>query len=447
MRQHAIALFVVTALVAVAFAPGLGADGDAGVTYRVHSEGADTVRVTATFHAPNTTLRVRLPNGADSVVADGFVRADGQFDYRLEGPASATLSYTVSVRDERSEYGGRNTAATDTWALFRRHRVEPEVVASGKEWSVTERYADDWRGIAGADVAYWGPHERYERRAGGQQITLVVPAAADVPPDRVLDALAATATSLRVGARNDRVTVFVAPDPVRRGGLTSGWEADGAQDIWVHEASSLSNPNDVWVHEYVHTRQDYVASDRVAWFREASAEYYGALFAYRQGRVSFGAFKAYLRSVGPTANATVDAPDTWRTRDVPYEKGAMVAAALDARIRTASDGERSLQWVIARMNTHDGPVTDDDFRRFVERAAGRPLDDWFDRYVNGSALPTLPQEQAVYASSPGTPSNASGPGNVSSVLDTGNLSEPSDSGNQSATPASENRAAAAGLEP
>jgi hypothetical protein len=398
VRRHAIALFVVTSLAAVAFVPGLGADGEAGVTYHVQSAGVDSVRVTASFYVPNTTVEVRLPSGASDVDAPAFTQVDGESEYRLEGSTRATLTYTVSVRDQQSEYDTRNTAATDSWALFRRHRVEPDVVATGEEWTVTERYADDWRGVAGADVAYWGAYERYEQEAGGQQITLVVPAAANVSRKRVLDALTATATSLRVGARDDQVTVFVAPDPVRRGGLTSGWEVDGTQDIWVHESSSLSTPNDVWVHEYVHTRQDYVASDRVAWFREASAEYYGALFAYRQGRISIGAFKTYLRSVGKTDNATVDAPDSWQTREVPYQKGAMVAAALDARIRLASDGERSLQWVVARMNANNGVVTDDDFRRFVEEAAGRSMDDWLDRYVNGTALPTLPQAPVAYAS-------------------------------------------------
>ena len=434
MRRHAIALFVLTALAAVAFVPGLGADGTVGVTYRVQSDGTDAVRVTATFTAPNTTLRIRLPNDARAVAASNFESANGQFDYRLEGPSTATLSYTVPVGDARSGYAGRNVAATSTWALFRRHRVEPDVVATGKDSSVEEQYADDWQGVAGADVVYWGAHERYERRAGGQRITLVVPAAADVSPQRILDSLEATATSLRVGARDDRVTVFVAPDPVRRGGLTSGWEVNRTQDIWVHESSSLSTANDVWVHEYVHTRQDWVASDQVSWFREASAEYYGALFAYRQGRISFEAFQTYLRGVDATANATVDAPGTWQTRDVPYEKGALVAAALDARIRTASDGERSLQWVLARMNAHEGTVTDDDFRRFVERAAGKPLDGWLDRHVNGTAVPSLPSQPSVYASAPTNQSSGSVLENQSSAPKLESQPFAPEPGTQSAVP-------------
>ncbi|WP_232688238.1 hypothetical protein [Halobacterium zhouii] len=413
MRWHGIALFVVVALAAVAIVPGLSTDGDLGVTYQVRGEEGDTVRVTATFHVPNATVRVRLPSNATVLSARNLEDADGKFDYRLDGPSIATLVYTVSVHDPRSSYAGQNVAVTDSWAMFRRHRVEPEYATTSEDWSVTERYADGWSGVAGADIAYWGPHERYDRRVAGQRITLVVPEAVEVSPDRILDALEASATGLRVGARDDHVTVFVAPDPIRRGGLTSGWETEHAQDLWVHGMSSLSTANDVWVHEYVHTRQNWTATNRMAWFREASAEYYGALFAYRQGRVSFDSFQTYLRNVGPTGNATIDAPATWRTTDVPYEKGAMVAAALDARIRLASDGERSLQWVIARMNDHEGAVTVADFRRLVEEAAGRSFDDWFERYVNGTALPTMPTKPVAYASIPTNESLGPAPGNAS----------------------------------
>jgi hypothetical protein len=74
-----------------------------------------------------------------------------------------------------------------------------------------------------------------------------------------------------------------------------------------------------------------------------------------------------------------------------------VLAALDRRIREATNGSRTLQDLVRRMNAHEGDVTDADFREMAAATAGTPQDDWFDANVGGSALPPRPDPDAYPA--------------------------------------------------
>ncbi|PSP75895.1 hypothetical protein BRC70_01465, partial [Halobacteriales archaeon QH_6_68_27] len=166
-------------------------------------------------------------------------------------------------------------------------------------------------------------------------------------------------------------------------GVRRGGESVPARDeFWVRADSRLDDPENVWLHEYVHTRQSFRLATEMRWFREASAEYYAARLSYEGGYVDRAAFREHL--AGGPSRATLTDPDTWADRPVPHDKGGRVLAVLDGKIRTETDGHRSLQDVFRRLNRHDGAVTYADFVRAVNGVAGTPMDAWLDRHVDGA---------------------------------------------------------------
>ncbi|MFB6073884.1 MAG: hypothetical protein ABEJ89_02600, partial [Haloarculaceae archaeon] len=154
-------------------------------------------------------------------------------------------------------------------------------------------------------------------------------------------------------------------------------------EFWVNASEPLASARSVWFHEYVHTRQSFALAPGMAWFREASAEYYAALLSESRERAAAGALSP--ARFGPPSNATLTDHATWAGGRTPRRRGARVLAALDRRIRRATDGHQSLEDVFRRLNHHDGRVTYEAFVQAVNGVAGTPMDGWLDRHVAGSA--------------------------------------------------------------
>lgn len=375
-RAGALALFclVVFVVSVPATATGTGAD-IGGEVLRLEQELVATeepgeIEVVLRFDVPEPVigLRTTVPDDATVTGTDGFEPAGGEYEWNGE-TRSPTLTYAVPT-DRAFEEGGLMFVDTGEWALVERPRTSVRWRWVGSERVVLERTTTTELGAVGTDSAFLGDHVVDVRETGHETVALVVPSAAS--PTESRDAIHASigdATErLRVGGRNDRVFVVVAPS-------IDGWGVRGLQfgasDVWVREDSRLDDPDNVWVHEYVHTRQKYEADREVRWFREGSAAYYAALLTYERGDVEFEAFRDRLASGerSPHADDVLADPTTW-TRGPDYHKGALVAADLDRRIRLASGGERDLQDVLRAMNEHEGIVTQSAFLAIVEEAGG-----------------------------------------------------------------------------
>jgi hypothetical protein len=215
---------------------------------------------------------------------------------------------------------------------------------------------------------------------------------------------------LRVGARTDVVNAFVGPRPLRDGGVATRPTGD-VQDFWASARRPVAAPANLWVHEYVHTRQNFTLGDRMAWFREASASYYASLLAVRQGVDGREGFEAFVERLhgDAAASATLADRSSWPTARTPYEKGQRVLAALDVRIRNATERNRTLQDVFRRLNAHDGSVEYEDFRAVVANVSGQSPDDWLDSHVAGPAGVDPPERPGAW-SAPNRSSDADGDG-------------------------------------
>lgn len=144
------------------------------------------------------------------------------------------------------------------------------------------------------------------------------------------------------------------------------------------ESSSQDDLKGLLAHEMLHawvrslgSPEDAASGLASSWFGEGLAVHYQRLLPWRAGLIDDAAF---LRDLNDTAaryytNALIATPNAeipagfWRDtriRVLPYDRGSLYFAKLDADIRAASGGARSLDDIVRAM--------------LAERRAGRPMD-------------------------------------------------------------------------
>ncbi len=386
--------------------PGEGAaNGTSGdplaVTYEVARTDSNLVAVTARFDVPAAVTRLRVdgPRAGRVVGVDGFAvdRFDGAFEWtRDSADGEPSISYRLPpaaasrfVRPDTDVGGGWLAANRDRIALRIDYRTADGTDPGGVE---RLRVAPNATGVAGDHVAYLGDH----RTETAGAFTLVVPGMASLDPDRgdVFGTLREARRALSVGERSPTVRVFVAPALAGVGGFTP---VGDAAEFVAPERASVASADNVWVHEYVHTRQNLSTTRATRWLGEATAEYYAALLTLRQGRIDHERFRASL-SAGSYRGADLTAPGTWSSPLVPYERGARAVAAIDARIREATDGRRSFEDVFRRLNAREGALSAAAFERIVEDVAGENLDGFLERTLTEPVA--VPDDRSIFVSSP-----------------------------------------------
>lgn len=376
----------------------------------------DGAVVTATVQIPDTVSRLQLALPADAEVraVDGFTddRNDAEWNWD-ERTANPSITYRISASQNGDDY-----IDGDGWGIISNDAVG--VIANwwytGESPGFDEkmRFTGNQSSVAGDAMTYFGP---YETNSSGP-FRLVVPAAADPSVDRdtVFTALRSARNSLTIGARHDDILILVAPS---RHVNRSYVPLAGTSEMVVHADSRVNSSNNHWLHEYVHTRQTYETTDQMAWFDEGSADYLAASLAFRQGRARFDAFNAMVakdryRSIDLTR------PDSWPDENVEYVKGRRVVAALDVRIRVHTDGEKSIQDVLARLNRHGGEVDRAAFHDVVAAVGNESIATSADEWMTGEA-PTVPATPLAYVDDPSVDHDGD---NLSTAAEVANGSEP-----------------------
>ena len=422
MFRAVVALLVVCSVLATGVAPVTGSVADSGMSsdsladataaerspalaasttrtldlttsYQLTPSRPGEVLVTLHYEIPSTVTAVetRIPENATVTSTTGFARESDRL-YAWQGTSrSADLTYRLAVNETA---GGRLPLAAEgeylfadpgPWALFRRPSTGTRWEWRTGDVELTRRSVVE-EGVVSDQLVFLGPVEEYRRQANGQTFRLVVPEAATLAesPMALLDSFADASGRLDVGDRDREVVVVAAP--------TAGveWGVRGLQtgesDIWVRDTEPLSTPNNVWLHEYVHSRQSYQPTRETRWFTEGSATYYAALLTLEQGYVGYDAFESWLAlgANDPAGSTVLSQPATWGVEG-DYRKGALVAGALDYRIRGA--GEESLATVFADANGHDGPLSAADLRGFVSAAGNESAAEATERYTTTNATP------------------------------------------------------------
>ena len=374
------------------------------MTYRLTPERPGEVTVRLAVENPETVrgLGVRIRDRMTVVSADGF--DEQRSAYVWDGETTRpTLTYREGANVSYGSSESRRYGSVDAgeWALLAGYgyTIPPVGYRSIEENRPDVTYRVDGEGVASSGVVFLGPGESRARTVEGQRVRLYVPEAARADlrasPERILDALADASGSLDVGYRRESATTVVAPTTVD---WTSGGRAPGFTGTFVLADRTLDGPDDTWVHEYVHLRQRTRWGSDLRWVREGSADYYAGLSAYQSGRTTFDAFHRFVSAErrSELLDATLADASTWESDSVEYAKGRRVLAALDAKIRDETNGTRTLENVLWRLNRRDGAVTYGDLEDAVAAAAGRPYDDWLATYVAGSAVPPVPDDPDRY---------------------------------------------------
>ncbi|WP_232703515.1 hypothetical protein [Halobacterium wangiae] len=355
-------------------------------------------RVQITYHLTDLSdapFEVSLPPDTTLVSKTGFSNQT-EYDYDLSWDHSTRRPSITFAFNETSPPPGKSNVNepadygySDTWALaplpehFQPH-VNPQP-------------ADE--GVAGQNVVFLGEVTVHERATECHQIRLVIPEAASLslPPEDLLELLAGTAQELDVGYRHTVVTAIASPNEMSRGGFAVGPDMVVDDDASVESASSGS----MWIHEYVHTRQGMALDPEMEWFTEASAMYYQYRLLYEQNRISRAEYERFLVDASRAARDDVVLANNTSWHDnSEYVNGALVLAALDYRVRGATDGNNSLADVFRLMNQYRGigqndTVTYSTFADTVANVSGQHMDPWLAGHVRGSEIPRPGEDVAV----------------------------------------------------
>jgi len=345
------------------------------VTADVSRAGPDRLRVRLTF-ADSTVSAFGIYTGEtdESVTitvekADGFRRnSDESWVWRGDGTPP---EFVYTVRADANEYVQIN----ETWAFGSDDALLPGFGYDGEkrvQLAAENGYATDEYVLLG---------EYTDAKATGREshLTAVVSAAArdDIEAAETVETLAGVTRTLDVGGDPANTTMFVVP------GSYSGPFGVGGDRSFVIRGDAVWDG--LMTHEFLHTRQEFDTAAEMEWFVESSAFYYMALAPYNRGTMDWGEFERRV---------TLDSKNVALTGATSYAdaqtRGPRVLAALDRRIREATDNTRTLEDVYRRLNERER-LTYERFRTDVIAVAGPELGPWLDAHVDGSESVAPPE--------------------------------------------------------
>jgi predicted metalloprotease with PDZ domain len=170
-------------------------------------------------------------------------------------------------------------------------------------------------------------------------------------------------------AGDDPYRVFLRINPVNAGG---GAAMINSFLVTFNEATEPEGLKSTLAHEMVHTWAGSLEGENNAWFSEGVAVHHQRALPLRAGMITP---EDFLEDLNRTAaryytNALIGTPndeiaarfwDDTRVRVLPYDRGSMYFAVLDARIRAASGGARGVDELV--------------FETIRARRDGRPMDE------------------------------------------------------------------------
>jgi predicted metalloprotease with PDZ domain len=260
-----------------------------------------------------------------------------------------------------------------------RHRVAQ--LGDVSMWDA-DRATRDVERLVGAQRAFWGhlPYRSYD----------VLSVLADGGDDGGLEHLEST-------------LLLYSPWAMRREKDYASWLGVVSHELFHAWNGKRLRPVELGPFDY--ENEVYTES---LWLAEGVTTYYGGLLLLRAGLIDRDQYLSVLsehvrdvedspgRELQSVARGSFDAwielyrPDenTDNTTVSYYDKGAVVGFLLDAEIRRATDGERSLDDVMRlAYRRHAGPrgYRPEDLRRAAEEVAGRDLRPFWRDFVDGTA--------------------------------------------------------------
>jgi predicted metalloprotease with PDZ domain len=231
----------------------------------------------------------------------------------------------------------------------------------------------------------------HRRRIAGMDMTVAEAPGSALDGRRLLRLYAHTVPLLAglLGPPPARVLVVSAPDPMWRGGLS------GEDSFFVNGRIPLRSADKTctYLHELFHVWQPFHPGSDGRWIAEGLAEFYSLALPHRAGRLSD---RSFARGVSLFARYGRWGVDLSHTRDAAAlnNSAPFVMYWLDAEIRAATDGRRSLDDVVRALARERGTLTTAGLVRAVNRAATPDVGARLVRHVQHGERPAVSLPEA-----------------------------------------------------
>lgn len=178
-----------------------------------------------------------------------------------------------------------------------------------------------------------------------------------------------------------RLLIVGAGDPMWRGGLS------GPDSLFIHADRPLISENgtSTLLHELGHVAMPLRAEPGADWIVEGLAEYYALEVLVRSGTTSPRRHRKSLEDVEEWGRLADDLFAETSSGEITA-RAVTVMRAVDEKIRTGSEGSRSLDDLV-RILIAEGSVSYERFRKLAEELAGRPV-----KALSPSRLPGSPEK-------------------------------------------------------
>ncbi len=355
-------------------------------------------------------VRLTLARGQAVRYFDFSLGADGGYsDFQADGewsqdnpqrgvwrpPAGkATLSYRVRI-DQQRDNGRFDARMTADWALLRGDNLVPAArVDIAPDVELVSRLQFElppgWKGvetgwprIGKARFRIDNPARRFDRPTGwilaGQlgvrratlgktEVAVAAPVGEGLRRMDILTLLTFVWPHAQAVFPREpgKLLIVGAGDPMWRGGLS------GPNSLYMHADRPLVSENGTssLIHELVHVFSRIGDTERSDWITEGIAEYYAIELMRRAGGLSEDRY-AKIRTQLERWSRKVTSLRGERASGAVTARAVLLLQALDAEIRTASRGERSLDDVTRGLMRLEKASTRD-FVQIAENVLGRP---------------------------------------------------------------------------
>lgn len=284
--------------------------------------------------------------------------------FEVDPPAAATVVNTTGfskTEDGTYKFGGQRMTPTLTYRV-RTGFSANESYASGESWLHTPlpsyiqtrvHHTTPEGGHVGTQFAYLGNYSAVTLQDGCHEVTAIIAEESQpmVDSEQIERQLRYAMAEYDVGHRYSKTTIFVTPgnvDPTFSGRAYNG-------DAWASSRAGPLNTTHIVLHEYLHTRHAFGGASlgEMSWFNEGTTEYMTLRLMLGAGTLTPREYNHRLESIAG-GRAVLSDQSTWSDRRVPYKRGALFNAHLDHRIRNATDGESTLENVVAVANAQRG---------------------------------------------------------------------------------------------
>lgn len=335
------------------------------------------------------------PNDALNIEADGDLTVTADAVQWRPPSDGGVLRWTVNVSHRRGSKG-YDAWVNENWGIFRAEDIIPRartrtLVGASSVTTMSFDLPTQWSAVseyAGADnrSEVNNPERRFDQprgwiamgRLGIRRETIAGTRIAVVAPEgqgaRRMDILALLNWTLPeinslLPEALPRLTIVSAGDPMWRGGLSA------PESLYIHSSRPLisENATSTIVHETMHVALGIRAVDGFDWVVEGLAEFYSLSLLHRGGAITS---RRYERAIEQQADWAKSAD----TLCALHSKAATTALAvvtfrnLDQELRKKSSGQANLDHVVAKIKSHQGPISLETLRDTVTELLKAPAE-------------------------------------------------------------------------